>query len=144
MLNSFWTVAKWYVEILIFKKSLFRNPTQHTTAEAYSELCHIQDGALAKKKTNSIWDVCLGSVNCTFKINSLMSGGNNRSYILKQTCRFYVQPFVSMYDLLLAPDIKVSRNISPTLTTKRPILPSYRNKSLDLFYNLIDCANFNL
>lgn len=72
-----------------------------------------------------------------------MSGGNNRSYILKETSSFYVQPFVSMYDLLLAPDIKVLRNISPTLTTKRPILPSYRNKSLDLF-SLVDYANFNL
>ena len=36
----------------------------------------------------------------------LTTGGNKRSYVLKQTCTFQLQVCLSVYDLLLPPDIK--------------------------------------
>ena len=38
--------------------------------------------------------------------NPLMSGGNETSYLLKQTCSFQQQVWLSTYDLLLPPGIK--------------------------------------
>ena len=40
---------------------------------------------------------CLNICN----INPLVSGGNKRSDVLKQTCNFYLEVCLSMYDLLL-------------------------------------------
>ena len=42
--------------------------------------------------------------NC--QINPLMPGGNKSLYVLKQACSFYLQIYLSTYDLLLPPDIK--------------------------------------
>ena len=39
-------------------------------------------------------------------LNPLMPGSNKRSYILKQTCSFWLQVFLSVYDLLLPLGIK--------------------------------------
>ena len=36
----------------------------------------------------------------------LLPGGNKSSYVLKQTCSWELQVYLSMYDLLLTPDIK--------------------------------------
>ena len=35
-----------------------------------------------------------------------MPGDNKRSYVLKQTCSFWLQVSVSMYDLMLSPGIE--------------------------------------
>ena len=40
-------------------------------------------------------------------VNPLVPGGNKRPYIFKQTCSFYVQVCLSMYDILLPQFIKV-------------------------------------
>ena len=40
------------------------------------------------------------------RVNSLMPGGNKRSYVLKQTCSFWLQLYLNTYDLLLSPGIK--------------------------------------
>ena len=39
-------------------------------------------------------------------LNPLMPGSNKRSYILKETCSFWLQVFLSVYDLLLPLGIK--------------------------------------
>ena len=44
-----------------------------------------------------------------------MSGGNKRSYLLKQTGSFQVQVYLSMYDLLLPPGIKRLNDVSQSM-----------------------------
>ena len=44
-------------------------------------------------------------------VNPLMPGGNKRSYIFRQTCSKKLKVCLSMYDLLLPPGVKGSKNM---------------------------------
>ena len=45
-------------------------------------------------------------------LNPFIPSGNKRSYILKQTCSFYMQVCLSMYDLWLPPGTKELRELN--------------------------------
>ena len=49
-----------------------------------------------------------------------MSGGNKRSYLLKQTGSFQVQVYLSMYDLLLPPGIKRLKDVPQSMPLVNP------------------------